>query len=89
MALLLDTTEINGRLEYINSEHNGDAFILANSPGITFHTAIHFTAPNERRRFGSIAAPGDSIIKHRYSDTIILIKNNITYYAICWRGENL
>jgi hypothetical protein len=84
-----DTSEINSRLLLVNSEGNGDAFWLVNQPEKAYVAFISFTEPFADKRFGSIAAPGDSIIKHRHSDTLILFKGNRIYYATCWTGKNL
>ncbi len=90
----LDSAEINSTLTYVSREPvNGDAFRVKNIPDQEYYALIPYPKYpypkyNERGMgFKEFAYAGDSIIKHRFSDTIILIKNGQTYYYEFYNGS--
>lgn len=79
-----DTSEISGRLLYVKQElTNGNAFVMENEPEKLYSGVIRFLGDDSGKNFRYVAEPGDSVIKKRYSDTLILIKKDITYYCLC------
>ncbi len=85
MAIVFDTSEINGRIHSVSRVvANGNGFTMENNPEIYYSAVIRFTGEDEYRKFREFANPGDSIIKHRHSDTLVLIKDGINYYAECF-----
>ncbi|MDB5281928.1 MAG: hypothetical protein JWO06_1003 [Bacteroidota bacterium] len=78
--LLFDTAEINGRLHYLGRVPYLDCFSMESAPDIKYAITLSPTAANEGEIFVALASAGDSLIKHKYSDTIMVIKNNVKYY---------
>jgi len=77
-----DTAEINGKIKKVLTDiTNVDAFIMESGQENPFLTSILFLGNDRGKDFNYVAKPGDSIIKHRYSGTLILITKNKTYYA--------
>lgn len=73
-----DESEIIGRIEKVRISHHGTGFNL--STDSTEYIFYPYTSElNKKNVFHQYAKKGDSIIKLRLSDTLILIKKNVDY----------
>ncbi|HLP21096.1 MAG TPA: hypothetical protein VK174_12375 [Chitinophagales bacterium] len=80
-AIQFQAVELNGRIRYINNKRG---FIMegVNEP-LYYGVKIEFDSPNRDKFFLNVASPGDSLIKHAHSDSLVLFTKNKTYQAKC------
>ena len=71
------STEINGHLNYAAHTSDDICFSLLERPEEFYK--LKLTPVSDGSFFLQHAAPGDFIIKHENSDTLTLIKNNVSY----------
>ncbi|MDB5283847.1 MAG: hypothetical protein JWO06_2922 [Bacteroidota bacterium] len=83
----IDSEEIQGRLSFVDPNYNRiHSFKLLAEPGRTYYCRILSVFPNSSaaetndwdkdKDFIFFAKPGDSISRHKFSDTLLLVKNN-------------
>jgi len=79
-----DTTEISGRLQYIGNPEHGDYFrTMEDTPGRYYHVQLVEFVPKLSLGLKYGANLGDSIVKHRFSNTLVLFHKNVAgYYKI-------
>jgi hypothetical protein len=77
-----DSAEIAGTITYVSHKPvNGDAFSTSDNPSDVYYCLVNFKPPYSDREFKYFAKIGDSIIKHQFSDTLILVSNGVKYYC--------
>jgi hypothetical protein len=79
-----DTAEISGRLQYIGDQNHGDYFRTVKDPPERYYSALLVElVPTVSHGLWYEAHLGDSIVKHRFSNTLMLFrKDAISYYKI-------
>ena len=83
-ATVFDDSEIVGRIKYVSqATSHGHSFVMVETPKILYRARISFTGNDRGKDFRWVAKPGDSIIKHRNSDTLTLIQKDAVYYTKC------
>ena len=79
-----DTTEISGRIQYIGNQEQGDYFrIFRDIPGRYYYVKLVELVPSVSMGLRYSATLGDSVVKHKFSNTLILFKaNTAEYYSV-------
>ncbi len=79
-----DTSDISGRLQYIGSQNNGDYFrTITDPPERYYNVLLVELVPTVSHGLWYDAHLGDSIVKHKFSNTLTLFgRHGVGYYKI-------
>jgi hypothetical protein len=76
----VDSNEVCGRLSFVSTKASRlKMFGLEGQPDKKYFARIFLTGNEADKDFKDFAQRGDSIIKHKFSDTLILIKGGKAY----------
>ena len=88
-ALLFYNSDINARLSYVHKVGSQTSSFSAYGNSAIFHVRLVGTGKTANKFFQEFADVDDSIVKRKYSDTLYLIKDKITYYYIWSINPNM
>ena len=81
-ALLFYNSDINARLSYIDKRGSQTSCFSVYGNDAKYYVILIEKGNTPKKSFQKFADLDDSIVKRKYSDTLYLIKNKITYYYI-------
>ena len=78
--LWVDSNEVCGRLSFVSTQTSRlQMFGLEGEPDRKYYSKIYLTGALADKDFKNFAGHGDSIIRHKFSDLLILIKEGKSY----------
>ena len=77
---VFDSSEIDGHIRHVASIGWYDYFGLKENSGVYYNIFLVNIPPDLNRKLRDIAEIDDRIVKHKFADTLLLVKKNDTIF---------